>query len=142
MDLCTKSQRKCQTSCDTVYPVVIKVIAMEALVFNIPTYDKTASQWFLVEISATKMKRFFKDLILYLSNSVNYFYRFRYYIFLDDTRVSDGGTSPVSKISITFRELHNSYGRPILKDFNVWKHEQKEKVDNNVENLITLWVDK
>lgn len=37
----------------------------------------------------------------------------------------------VTKASISFWELHNSYGRPILSDLNAWKHEQRK-------NLITL----
>ncbi|VEN45754.1 unnamed protein product [Callosobruchus maculatus] len=57
----------------------------------------------------------------------------------DSNRISEQSmASPTSsKISITFRELHNSYGRPILKDFNLWKHEKREKIDN-VENLISF----
>lgn len=43
-----------------------------------------------------------------------------------------------SKITITFRELHNSYGRPILKDYNYWKYQQKEKQDSHVDNLISF----
>ncbi|KAJ8926641.1 hypothetical protein NQ314_020975 [Rhamnusium bicolor] len=55
---------------------------------------------------------------------------------LDDSRLLENNSG--TKISITFRELHNSYGRPILKDFNFWKHEQREKLDSNVDNLITF----
>ncbi|XP_018570829.1 sesquipedalian-1 [Anoplophora glabripennis] len=55
---------------------------------------------------------------------------------LEDTRLVENNAS--AKVSITFRELHNSYGRPILKDFNFWKHEQREKVDNSTDNLITF----
>ncbi|XP_050309238.1 sesquipedalian-1-like [Anthonomus grandis grandis] len=41
---------------------------------------------------------------------------------------------------ITFRELHNTYGRPILQDFNIWKKEQRDKLDNASANLITeMW---
>ncbi|CAH1104388.1 unnamed protein product [Psylliodes chrysocephalus] len=54
----------------------------------------------------------------------------------DSTTNATTGSSP--KITITFRELHNSYGRPILKDYNFWKYEQKEKVENASENLITF----
>ncbi|CAH1178916.1 unnamed protein product [Phaedon cochleariae] len=58
---------------------------------------------------------------------------------LDDSRFSENKQTPAaSKIVITFRELHNTYGRPILKDFNCWKHEQKEKQENNTENLISF----
>ncbi|RZC37041.1 PH domain containing protein [Asbolus verrucosus] len=56
-----------------------------------------------------------------------------------DDKFSDG--VPLSKISITFRELHNAYGRPILRDFNVWKNEQKllsEKVAHASDNLISF----
>lgn len=48
------------------------------------------------------------------------------------------GESTSSKISITFRELHNSYGRPILTDFNSWKHEQRTLKEKMEENLINL----
>ncbi|XP_060523416.1 sesquipedalian-1 isoform X2 [Cylas formicarius] len=47
-------------------------------------------------------------------------------------------TASAPKISITFRELHNSYGRPVLKDLNLWRHQQKEKAEGAVENLISL----
>ncbi|CAG9860583.1 unnamed protein product [Phyllotreta striolata] len=43
------------------------------------------------------------------------------------------GSGSVPKITITFRELHNSYGRPILKDYNCWKYEHKDN-----ENLISF----
>lgn len=59
-----------------------------------------------------------------------------YFISTDEGRIPENNTQPPSKASITFWELHNSYGRPILKDFNVWKHEQKDKTDNSVANLI------
>ncbi|KAJ8916086.1 hypothetical protein NQ315_004452 [Exocentrus adspersus] len=55
---------------------------------------------------------------------------------LEDSRVLESSGS--SKVSITFRELHGSYGRPILKDFNLWKHEQREKADSGADNLITF----
>ncbi|CAG9827440.1 unnamed protein product [Diabrotica balteata] len=58
---------------------------------------------------------------------------------LGENRLSDNNaaSSSSSKITITFRELHNSYGRPILKDYNYWKYEQKEKSDTT-ENLISF----
>ncbi|XP_023022677.1 sesquipedalian-1-like [Leptinotarsa decemlineata] len=58
---------------------------------------------------------------------------------LDETRYSENNLAVAAtpKISISFRELHNSYGRPILKDFNYWKHERKEKSET-VENLISF----
>lgn len=59
-----------------------------------------------------------------------------HYFFVDEGRIPENNSQPPPKASITFWELHNSYGRPILKDFNLWKHEQKDKVDNNVSNLI------
>lgn len=49
-----------------------------------------------------------------------------------------GSSSANPKISITFRELHNSYGRPVLQDFNIWKRQQRDKVDNAVGNLISF----
>lgn len=53
---------------------------------------------------------------------------------------SDGGTNQgVQKNTvITFRELHNSYGRPILQDYNIWKRQQREIIDQAVGNLISL----
>ncbi|KAJ3623984.1 hypothetical protein MTP99_017643 [Tenebrio molitor] len=47
---------------------------------------------------------------------------------------------PASKISITFRELHNAYGRPILRDFNFWKNEKKHLLEKSqtVDNLISF----
>lgn len=57
----------------------------------------------------------------------------------DNTRHSDLQSS---KATISFWELHNSYGRPILTDFNAWKHAQRlqrEKVDAFASpNLINL----
>lgn len=49
--------------------------------------------------------------------------------------------STSNKASISFWELHNSYGRPILSDFNAWKHEQRkiqERIDTLSGNLINL----
>ncbi|ENN75994.1 sesquipedalian-1 [Dendroctonus ponderosae] len=47
--------------------------------------------------------------------------------------------SPLPKNTvITFRELHNSYGRPILQDFNIWKRQQRNKRDNAIGNLISF----
>ncbi|XP_019870137.1 sesquipedalian-1 [Aethina tumida] len=43
---------------------------------------------------------------------------------IEDCRIVD------SKTSISFKELHNWYGRPILKDFNIWKHQQRMATDN------------
>lgn len=45
-----------------------------------------------------------------------------------------------TKASISFWELHNSYGRPILSDLNAWKHEQRKQLEKmtNVDNLISL----
>lgn len=46
-----------------------------------------------------------------------------------------------SKVSISFWELHNSYGRPILSDFNAWKHDQRkqrEKLESLQPNLINF----
>lgn len=57
----------------------------------------------------------------------------------DNTRLND---APPSKATITFWELHNSYGRPILTDFNSWKHAQRlqrEKTESIATgNLINL----
>ncbi|KAK5641958.1 hypothetical protein RI129_010505 [Pyrocoelia pectoralis] len=56
----------------------------------------------------------------------------------DNVRNSD---PQANKASISFWELHNSYGRPILTDFNSWKHAQrmqKEKDTVATENLINL----
>ncbi|KAL1498031.1 hypothetical protein ABEB36_008893 [Hypothenemus hampei] len=39
---------------------------------------------------------------------------------------------------MTFRELHNSFGRPILQDYNIWKRQERDKIDNAVGNLINL----
>ncbi|XP_066139797.1 sesquipedalian-1-like [Euwallacea fornicatus] len=51
----------------------------------------------------------------------------------------DSTSSQLQKnIIITFRELHNSFGRPILQDFNIWKRQQRDKVDTVVGNLINL----
>lgn len=52
----------------------------------------------------------------------------------------DESANTSSKISISFRELHNSYGRPILTDFNSWKHEQRILKEKMEENLIKLWI--
>ncbi|CAH0563747.1 unnamed protein product [Brassicogethes aeneus] len=49
---------------------------------------------------------------------------------IDDCKIVD------SKTSISFKELHNWYGRPILKDFNIWKHQQKDQ--NPEVNLISF----
>lgn len=40
--------------------------------------------------------------------------------------------------SITFRELHTAYGRPILTDRNEWRHRQKQEQDKKEVPLITL----
>lgn len=40
--------------------------------------------------------------------------------------------------TITFKELHNSYGRPILTDLNAWRHEQRRLKEKHEENLINL----
>ncbi|KAF5296437.1 hypothetical protein FQR65_LT01424 [Abscondita terminalis] len=56
-------------------------------------------------------------------------------------RIDDNVRHSDAKISISFWELHNSYGRPILSDFNSWKHAQrlqKEKADSAMGNLINL----
>lgn len=56
----------------------------------------------------------------------------------DNVRNSD---PQANKASISFWELHNSYGRPILTDFNSWKHAQrmqKEKDTVATGNLINL----
>ncbi|XP_030745211.1 sesquipedalian-1-like [Sitophilus oryzae] len=55
----------------------------------------------------------------------------------ESIRHSDPASLPPTQ-KITFRELHNSYGRPILQDFNIWKREQREKSDNAVTNLISF----
>ncbi|XP_022916762.1 sesquipedalian-1 isoform X1 [Onthophagus taurus] len=44
----------------------------------------------------------------------------------------------IAKASITFRELHNSYGRPILVDYNSWKHDQRKMQEVVTGNLINL----
>ncbi|KAF7280764.1 sesquipedalian-1-like [Rhynchophorus ferrugineus] len=54
----------------------------------------------------------------------------------DLTRFSDPTNIPAVQ-RITFRELHSSYGRPILQDFNIWKREQREQA-NTVSNLISF----
>ncbi|KAJ8973687.1 hypothetical protein NQ317_013392 [Molorchus minor] len=56
---------------------------------------------------------------------------------LEDSQIMEDGNIN-AKNSITFRELHNSYGRPILKDFNLWKHDHREKNDKNIGNLISF----
>ncbi|CAG9773768.1 unnamed protein product [Ceutorhynchus assimilis] len=57
----------------------------------------------------------------------------------DPSRFSEPSpAAPQPKTTITFRELHNSYGRPILQDFNIWKRQQRDKEDNEVGNLITF----
>ncbi|XP_044252334.1 sesquipedalian-1 [Tribolium madens] len=57
---------------------------------------------------------------------------------LEESQVAE--TIPASKITITFRELHNAYGRPILRDFNFWKNEQKQMLEKSqtVDNLISF----
>ncbi|XP_018318949.1 sesquipedalian-1-like [Agrilus planipennis] len=58
---------------------------------------------------------------------------------IDETnRQSD---SAPTKASISFWELHNSYGRPILSDYNAWKHSLRLKRENSTAetgNLINL----
>jgi len=58
----------------------------------------------------------------------------------EPNRFSDpsSASSPSPKVSITFRELHNSYGRPILQDFNIWKRHQRDKAESAVGNLISF----
>lgn len=38
---------------------------------------------------------------------------------------------------LTFRELHTAYGRPILKDRNEWRYQQKQEQEKDI-SLITL----
>lgn len=40
-------------------------------------------------------------------------------------RSAPGRTENVPRTRITFRELHNTYGRRILADLNEWRHAQK-----------------
>ncbi|GJQ81886.1 hypothetical protein Trydic_g9910 [Trypoxylus dichotomus] len=56
---------------------------------------------------------------------------------VDESKNNDS----LPKASISFWELHNSYGRPILADFNSWKHEQRkhqERMEALTGNLINL----
>lgn len=57
---------------------------------------------------------------------------------MDETPSRHSGDS--MKASISFWELHNTYGRPILSDLNAWKHEQRKQLEKItiVDNLISL----
>ncbi|KAJ8973691.1 hypothetical protein NQ317_013396 [Molorchus minor] len=55
---------------------------------------------------------------------------------LEDLQLMENGNMN-DKISITFRELHDSYGKPILKDFSLWKCDQRDKT-TKTENIITF----
>ncbi|KAL3273874.1 hypothetical protein HHI36_015300 [Cryptolaemus montrouzieri] len=43
----------------------------------------------------------------------------------NEERIESEGQAGTSQIRISFNELHNSYGRKILKDYNMWKHEKR-----------------
>ncbi|XP_017782426.1 PREDICTED: sesquipedalian-1-like [Nicrophorus vespilloides] len=51
-------------------------------------------------------------------------------------RIEDTTRHSESPQKVSFRELHNFYGRPILTDFNAWKHEQRKKMEKHETNLI------
>ena len=40
------------------------------------------------------------------------------------------------KNKISFREIHNLYGRRILADFNEWKHYRKQNIPIKEENNV------
>lgn len=54
---------------------------------------------------------------------------------------TSNASSSVPRSKLTFRELHNMYGRPILINHNEWRHRHKLSLERqNSTALISLWV--
>lgn len=53
-------------------------------------------------------------------------------------RIDRSNSSEIFKSKITFRELHTSYGRTILADFNAWKHNKRIEAEKQQQPLITF----
>ncbi|XP_044758390.1 sesquipedalian-1 [Coccinella septempunctata] len=56
-----------------------------------------------------------------------------------EMKVTSDGTLPgTSHVRISFIELHNSYGRKIMMDYNMWKHQRRLTNDKDEVNLISF----
>ncbi|XP_069668640.1 sesquipedalian-1-like [Periplaneta americana] len=46
-------------------------------------------------------------------------------------------TENVPRTKVTFRELHTSYGRRVLSDFNAWRHAKRQEQEKKQESVAT-----